>query len=153
MYFPCQTTKCFLIPSASIKRQKTHLKKKSTLFNYLAIYQKTWEKIQIIRKITFISAATPQKILPSKFLLVKLFGRFFPPAPPFLITNALLVLPVGYTPHLVCDHQLLNVSEELYSTDLCQWSCVWEIIVHWVCLLQSLSQDLHHSMVTACVWK
>lgn len=46
--------------------------------------------------------------------------QFFAPAPPFLITNALLVLPIGYTPHLVCDHQLLNVSEELYSTDLCQ---------------------------------
>lgn len=73
----------------------------------------------------------------------------FPSVPPVRITSALLVLPwlVGQTPHLVCHHQLLNIREELYSTDLCQWGCIWEIIVHWVYLLQSLSQEHYgHSM-------
>jgi len=50
---------------------------------------------------------------------------FLTSAPPFLITDTLLVHPVGQTPHLVCNHQLSKVSEELYSTDLCQWSCIW----------------------------
>lgn len=122
MHFPCQRTRCFLIPNASIIRQKSHLKKKN-LFIYLPIYQcarKLEKKYRHSEKLLLLVHPHHRTDFPLQIITSEAVWLFFPSAPPVLITNALLVLPVGQTPHLVRDHQLLNVSEEIYSTDLCQ---------------------------------
>lgn len=148
--------------NSKCKHHKTKIpfKKIVYLYIYLSMQQKFWEKKIYRYSERLLLSVHPQdktdfllQIITSEAVCLFICLSVFPSALLVLITNALLVIPVGQTPHLVCDHQLFNVSEELFSTDLCQWSCIWEIIVHWVYLLQSLLQDLHHSMVTACLWK
>lgn len=117
-----------MVFNSKCKHHKTKIPLKKSIYTsiYLSTYlsinaPESLEKNIDIQKEGFYQYTHTMKLIfPSKLLLEKLFCCFFPSAPPVLITNALLVLPVGQTPHLVCDHQLLNVSEELYSTDLCQ---------------------------------
>lgn len=146
IYFSCQRTRCFSSKCKHCKKKKDPNFLKSNLsvhlFFCLLFICLSINAPESLGKITDIQKDCFYQYIHStrlfflyKLLLVELFDCFFLPAPPVLITNALFVLPVGQIPHLVCDHQLLNVSKELYSTDLCQWSCIWEIIVHWIYLL------------------
>lgn len=107
--------------NSKCQHQKTKklIKKKSLLFLfiYLAIYQKTWKKCKQSKTLLLSVHPHHKTFLPSKLLLVKLFGSFFPSC-----TS-------------ISDHKCIACAPcWLHSTFVMRppaLKCKWRTILHW----------------------